>query len=79
VTERVIELIEGAAALGIALVTPRDRHAGIVSVRPNDANAASARLTAAKVIHSVREGMIRLAPHCYTTAKEIRVALAALK
>jgi cysteine desulfurase/selenocysteine lyase len=79
VAARAIELIEGAAALGISLVTPRESHAGIVSLRPNDASAASARLTAAKVVHSVREGMIRLSPHCYTTAKEIRVALAALK
>jgi cysteine desulfurase/selenocysteine lyase len=79
VAARVVELIEGAAALGIPLVTLRDRHAGIVSLRPSDASAVSARLTAAKVIHSVREGMIRLSPHCYTTAKEIRVALAALK
>ena len=79
IAARVVELIEGAAELGVALVTPRDRHAGIVAVKPKDASAASARLTAAKVVHSVREGMIRLSPHCYTTAKEIRVALAALK
>lgn len=72
------ELLSGAAALGIPLVTPRGRHAGIASVRPADAPAASARLTEARVAHSVREGTIRLAPHCYTTADEIRVALAAL-
>ena len=72
------ELLSGAAALGIPLVTPSARHAGIASVRPADAAAASARLTEARVAHSVREGTIRLAPHCYTTAEEIEVAIAAL-
>jgi cysteine desulfurase/selenocysteine lyase len=71
-------LMDGAAERGIPLVTPRARHAGIVSVRPADAVAASARLTAARVAHSVREGTIRLAPHCYTTLEEIEVALGAL-
>jgi selenocysteine lyase/cysteine desulfurase len=72
------ELLAGAALRGIPLVTPRDRHAGIASIRPVDAAAASARLTAARVAHSVREGTIRLAPHCYTTGDEIDVALRAL-
>ena len=72
------ELLDGAAALGIPLVTPRARHAGIASLRPTDAVAASARLTAKRVAHSVREGTIRLAPHCYTTAEEIEIALHAL-
>lgn len=71
-------LLDGAAALGVPLVTSRARHAGIASVRPRDAAAASARLTAAKVAHSLREGTIRLAPHCYTTRDEIRVAIDAL-
>jgi cysteine desulfurase/selenocysteine lyase len=78
VSARVDELLDGAASLGVPLVTPRARHAGIASVRPRDAVAASARLNAAKVAHSVREGTIRLAPHCYTTREEIAVALDAL-
>ncbi len=72
-------LLDGAAERGIALVTPRARHAGIASLRPADAAAASARLKAARVDHSVREGTIRLAPHCYTTREEIEVALDALR
>jgi selenocysteine lyase/cysteine desulfurase len=78
IAARTAELLDGAAALGIPLVTPRDRHAGIAALRPADAAAVSARLDAAKVTHSVRQGTIRLAPHCYTTPKEIRVALRAL-
>jgi cysteine desulfurase/selenocysteine lyase len=75
---RAAELLDGAEARGIPLVTPRTRHAGIASVRPADAAAASARLTAARVAHSVREGVIRLAPYCYTTTAEVEVALDAL-
>ena len=78
IAARTAELLDGAAALGIPLVTPRERHAGIAALRPADAAAVSGRLDAAGVTHSLREGTIRLAPHCYTTAKEVRVALRAL-
>jgi selenocysteine lyase/cysteine desulfurase len=71
-------LLDGAAARAVPVVTPRARHAGIAAVRPADAAAASARLTAARVAHSLREGTIRLAPHCYTTSEEIELALDAL-
>lgn len=71
-------LIDGADRHGISVVTPRARLAGIVSLRPTNAVATSARLDAAKVIHSVREGTIRLAPHCYTTDAELLLALDAL-
>lgn len=59
------------------LVTPADpaRRAGIVSLEPPDALAASARLREARVIHSVREGAVRLAPHGYNTVDEIDRAL----
>ena len=61
----------------VALVTPRDRErrAGIVAVKPPHAADASARLKAAGVVHSLREGAIRLAPHCFTTEQELRRAL----
>jgi cysteine desulfurase / selenocysteine lyase len=75
---RARELLEGAASLGIPLVTPRERHAGIVCVRPADANAASLRLNEARVAHSVREATIRLSPHCYTTSADVHAALEAL-
>lgn len=61
----------------VALVTPRDgaRRAGIVSMRPRgDAVAAGARLKAAGVSHSLREGAIRLSPHFYNTEGEVRRA-----
>src|SRR5262249_29840737 len=57
----------------VRLVTPADRarRAGIVAVAPRDPVAASERLTAAGVIHSLREGAIRLSPHFYNTEEEI--------
>jgi selenocysteine lyase/cysteine desulfurase len=75
---RTAELLDGARALGIPLVTPSDRHAGIACLRPRDAATTSARLHEARVAHSVREGTIRLAPHCYTTSQDVQAALDAL-
>jgi selenocysteine lyase/cysteine desulfurase len=64
----------------VRLVTPPEREcrAGIVAVAPRDPVAASARLTAAGVSHSLRESAIRLSPHFYNTDEEIDAALALL-
>ncbi|MDB5068928.1 MAG: aminotransferase class, partial [Candidatus Eremiobacteraeota bacterium] len=71
-------LLDGALNHGIPLVTSHGFHGGVASVRPADAITASARLDVAGVIHSVREGTIRLAPHCYTTDTDIVRSLDAL-
>jgi cysteine desulfurase / selenocysteine lyase len=65
---------------GVEFVTPREprRRAGVLAFRTKDVAASSARLTAAKVTHSVRTGCIRLAPHFYNTVAEIDAALAVL-
>lgn len=62
----------------VKLVTPgaTAKRAGIVSVRPRNAAAMSQRLTDAGVIHSLREGAIRLSPHCYNTLEDVDRALA---
>jgi cysteine desulfurase/selenocysteine lyase len=75
-TTRIVEWSAGAT--GVRLVTPpeRTRRAGIVAVAPRDPVAASERLTAAGVTHSLREGAIRLSPHFYNTDDEIDRALA---
>lgn len=64
----------------VRLVTPADHahRAGIVVLAPPDPAAASARLTAARIAHAVREGAIRLSPHVYNTASEVRRALAVM-
>ena len=64
----------------IALVTPRDaaHRAGVLSFRTADVAAASRRLSAAQVTHTVREGCVRLSPHFYNTLEELDLALGLL-
>lgn len=80
--ERLVSRIVAWAAEhpAVELVTPvePERRAGIVSLRLPDPSAAAARLRAAKVAFSLREGSIRLSPHCYTSDDDIDIALAAL-
>lgn len=77
-TGRIVDWALGTT--DVRLVTPpeRERRAGIVAVAPRDAKAASERLTGAGVVHSFREGAIRLSPHFYNTEEEIDAALALL-
>jgi len=62
----------------VTLVTPsgRGQYGSAGPVRAPDAAAASARLSAAGVIHSFREGGIRLSPYFYNTIEEIDRTLA---
>ena len=64
----------------LRLVTPDDpaRRAGVIAIAPLDPPATSHRLKQAKVIHSLREGAIRLSPHGYNTLEEIDKVLALL-
>ena len=77
--ERLADLVVRWASdrADVRLVTPAaaPRRAGIVAVMPRDAARASARLARAGVAHSLREGAIRLSPHCYNTTVEIERAL----
>jgi selenocysteine lyase/cysteine desulfurase len=84
--ERVHELVAARAAQivswaercrHVTLVTPADpsRRAGVVSIAPRDPVAVSRRLTRAGVVHSLREGAIRLSPHFYTAEEEVERAL----
>jgi cysteine desulfurase/selenocysteine lyase len=81
VTELVDLVVEWASDReDVELITPRarDRRAGIAALRPRDPAAASRRLREARVTHSLREGSIRLSPHCYNTREEIERALAVI-
>jgi len=81
VASLVERLITGLAARpDLELYTPHDpaRRAAIVSVRTPDVAADSQRLRAANIVHAVREGAIRLAPHFHNTADDIDRALALL-
>ena len=81
VAERADQLVRLAQAnKNLSLVTPADpaRRAGVIAVRPADPVAASKRLFANGVPHALREGMLRLAPHFYTSPDEIDRALSLL-
>ncbi len=69
-------VVEAAKKKGIPLATPQDgRSAGTLALRPVDPVAVHARLRAGGVHCSVREGVVRLSPHCYNTMEEMeRVA-----
>ncbi len=64
----------------VQLVTPAEpaRRAGVLSFTPIDLDGMHARLREGGVVHTVREGAIRLSPHMYNTADEIRRVLALL-
>lgn len=78
VADRVGELATAAEDAGVAIVTPVAQRAGILTLRPGNVAATSARLRDARVVHSVREGTVRLAPHCYTSRADVDRAAAAL-
>lgn len=71
------EIVQWANDTSVTLVTPSEpkRRAGIVSVRPKNGARVSERLRASGVVHSFREGAIRLAPHIYNTIDDLRSAL----
>ena len=75
----VSEAVAWAGANGdkVRLVTPADpaKRAGVLAIAPRDPKAASKALSEAKIFHSLREGAIRLSPHCFNTSAEMRRAL----
>ncbi|MEP6766377.1 MAG: aminotransferase class V-fold PLP-dependent enzyme [Gemmatimonadaceae bacterium] len=64
----------------VHVVTPIDaaRRAGVFSFKPNDLDAAAARLKKGGVTFATRESAIRLAPHCYNTIEEMDRVIALL-
>jgi selenocysteine lyase/cysteine desulfurase len=69
-------VLDWADAAGVPVTSPRDaRGSGILCVAPPQVAEAHRRLKAERIICTVREGSIRLSPHCYTTVAEMaRVA-----
>jgi cysteine desulfurase/selenocysteine lyase len=76
------ELWNWVASRGdFTLLTPERpaQRAGIIAFRTPDVAADSARLRAAGVVHSVREGAIRLAPHFHNLPSDVQRVVAALE
>jgi cysteine desulfurase/selenocysteine lyase len=78
-TARVVDWVQSRS--DVRLVTPAGprRRAGVVSFAPTELDAMAARLTAAHVSHTVREGAIRLSPHVYNTIEEIGTVIEVLE
>ena len=66
-------VLEWAEAKGVRVVSPRDdaHRSAIVCIAPPKAADAYHALKRARVVCSLREGAIRLAPHCYNTVEEM--------
>ena len=69
-------VIAWAERSGARIVSPRGASgSGILCVAPEGVQEAHRRLKAARIVCSLREGAIRLSPHCYNTVAEMeRVA-----
>jgi cysteine desulfurase/selenocysteine lyase len=65
----------------VVMVTPRDpaRRAGIISFRTPSSERTGAALMRAGVVCAVREGAVRLSPHFYNTAAEMRAVVETLE
>jgi selenocysteine lyase/cysteine desulfurase len=73
-------LIEGLHALGATVVTPDDpgRRGPLVCVRSTDAGALVDALAQERIICSLRDVNLRVAPHLYNTLADIDTLLEAL-
>jgi len=61
-----------AESTGVPLTSPTGDHgSGMVCVAPPDIDRVYDRLGKAGIVASLREGAIRLSPHCYTTIEEM--------
>lgn len=69
-----------ASRSDVQVFTPANRahRAGIVALVTPDVAADSKRLRAAGVVHAVREGAIRLAPHFHNTVEDVRRVIGVL-
>jgi selenocysteine lyase/cysteine desulfurase len=61
------------------LVTPRDRHGAMLAIRSTDAPLLVERLAERGVILTERDSNIRIAPHFYNNAEDVKKLVAALK
>jgi selenocysteine lyase/cysteine desulfurase len=72
-------VIRWAEARGITVTSPVGAHgSGILCIAPKDPAGAHKALRAAGVICSLREGSLRLAPHCYTAATDFEKVMEVL-
>ncbi|HVX88853.1 MAG TPA: aminotransferase class V-fold PLP-dependent enzyme [Gemmatimonadales bacterium] len=72
-------VIAAARRKGIPIASPTDAaRPCTLSLRPSDPAALHAKLDANGVVCSLREGLVRLSPHCYNTIEEMEKVAALL-
>lgn len=65
-------VLEWAARRGVAVTSPQGaRGSGIICVAPTRLEEAYRALREARIYCSLREGALRLSPHCYNTVEEL--------
>jgi len=65
-------ILEWAQRTGARVASPRDSHgSGILCIAPPAVDDVFRRLKAARIVCSLREGMIRLSPHFYNTVGDM--------
>lgn len=74
-------IFKWADARGMRIVSPRDeRHrSAILCIAPDAAVEAFHAIKRARIVCSLREGAIRLSPHCYNTVGEMEKVLEVLE
>lgn len=76
---RVIDWAAGRRGVRLVSSPEPARRSGIVALQPTDPEGTSRALAEAGVIHSLREGAIRLSPHWFTPEAHVERALAVLE
>lgn len=81
VRELTARLFAGLKELPVQVLTPEppELRAGIVTFRVEEAEALMARLERARIVVSLRDGLVRVSPHFWNTTDEIDRLLAALR
>jgi len=65
-------ILDWAERKGSRVASPTDGHgSGILCIAPPGVDEVFRRLKAARIICSLREGMIRLSPHCYNSVGDM--------
>ena len=73
-------LQEGLDEVGARVVTPRaaDQHGALLCVASTDVEALVGELAKEGIVTSSRDGNLRISPHCYNTAEDVRTVLEVL-
>lgn len=73
------QVIDEAEDMGLEVITPKERRAGIVVVRTRDPRKVAEKLLAKKIVVSPRGEGVRISTHFYNTEEEVSKAVSEVK